>query len=106
MTSIVIGATGIVGGYIVARLAQAGERPIALSRAAHHGAADVEWIQGDLAAPEALNFPSFTTLYCTAHVGLMAAALSHLSCASLTRVVAFTSTSLVTKAESEICAER
>jgi nucleoside-diphosphate-sugar epimerase len=106
MTSIVIGATGIVGGYIVARLAQAGERPIALSRAGHHGAADVEWIQGDLAAPEALNLPSFTTLYCTAFVGLMAAALSHLSCASLTRVVAFTSTSLVTKAESEIGAER
>jgi nucleoside-diphosphate-sugar epimerase len=106
MTSVVIGATGIVGGYIVARLAQAGERPIALSRAGHHGAADVEWIQGDLAAPEALNLPSFTTLYCTAFVGLMAAALSHLSCASLTRVVAFTSTSLVTKAESEIGAER
>src|SRR6267378_8246535 len=53
-----------------------------------------------------LKLPSFTTLYCTAYVGLMAAALSHLSCASLTRVIAFTSTSIVTKTESEIGAER
>jgi nucleoside-diphosphate-sugar epimerase len=53
-----------------------------------------------------LKFPSFTTLYCTAHPGPMAAALSSLSCASLTRVVAFTSTSIVTKAESEIGTER
>jgi nucleoside-diphosphate-sugar epimerase len=36
----------------------------------------------------------------------MAAALPRLACASLTRVVAFTSTSIVTKAESEIDAER
>lgn len=106
MTSIVIGATGIVGGYIVARLAQAGERPIALSRAGHHGTAEVEWIQGDLAAPEALELPSFTTLYCTAHVGLLADALPHLVNPALKRVVAFTSTSLITKMDSEILAER
>jgi nucleoside-diphosphate-sugar epimerase len=52
------------------------------------------------------ELPSFSTLYCTAHAGLMAAALAHLACPSLRRVVAFTSTSIVTKAESEIDAER
>jgi hypothetical protein len=36
----------------------------------------------------------------------MAAALEHLCCGSLTRVIAFTSTSIVTKANSEIEAER
>jgi nucleoside-diphosphate-sugar epimerase len=106
MRSAVIGATGIVGGHIIKNLVRRGERPIALSRSRRDSTADVEWFEGDLSAPEMLKLPSFTTLYCTAHVGLMAAALLHLSCASLTRVVAFTSTSIVTKAESEIGAER
>jgi nucleoside-diphosphate-sugar epimerase len=106
MKSAVIGATGIVGGYIVDRLVRNGERPIALSRSKRASTAEVEWFEGDLTVPAMLKLPSFTTLYCTAHVGLMATALSHVSCASLTRVIAFTSTSIVTKAESEIGTER
>jgi nucleoside-diphosphate-sugar epimerase len=106
MRSAVVGATGIVGGYILKNLARSGERPIALSRTKHDSTADVEWFEGDLSAPEMPELPSFSTLYCTAHAGLMAAALTHLACPSLRRVVAFTSTSIVTKAESEIDAER
>jgi nucleoside-diphosphate-sugar epimerase len=106
MRSVVIGATGIVGSYIVDRLVRAGERPIALSRSERKSTADVEWFEGDLAAPERLNLPPFRTLYCTAHVGLLATALPFLSGASLTRVVAFTSTSIATKMDSEIPAER
>jgi nucleoside-diphosphate-sugar epimerase len=106
MRSVVIGATGIVGSYIVDRLVRAGERPIALSRSQRKSTADVEWFEGDLAAPERLNLPPFRTLYCTAHVGLLATALPFLSGASLTRVVAFTSTSIATKMDSEIPAER
>jgi nucleoside-diphosphate-sugar epimerase len=106
MRSVVIGATGIVGSYIVDRLVRAGERPIALSRSERKSTADVEWFEGDLAAPERLNLPPFKTLYCTAHVGLLATALPFLSGASLTRVVAFTSTSIATKMDSEIPAER
>src|SRR3984893_14093386 len=106
MRSVVIGATGIVGSHIVDRLVQAGERPIALSRSERKSTADVEWFEGDLAAPERLNLPPFSTLYCTAHVGLLATALPFLSGASLTRVVAFTSTSIATKMDSEIPAER
>ncbi len=97
MRSVVIGATGIVGSYIVDRLVRAGERPIALSRSERKSTDDVEWFEGDLAAPERLKLPPFKTLYCTAHVGLLATALPFLSGASLTRVVAFTSTSIVTK---------
>jgi nucleoside-diphosphate-sugar epimerase len=106
MRSAVVGATGIVGGYILKNLVRSGERPIALSRSKHDSTADVEWFEGDLSAPEMPELPSFATLYCTAHAGLMAAALTHLACPSLKRVVAFTSTSIVTKAESEIDAER
>jgi len=106
MRSVVIGATGIVGSYIVDRLVRAGERPIALSRSERKSTGDVEWFEGDLAAPESLKLPPFNTLYCTADVGLLATALPFLSGASLTRVVAFTSTSIVTKMDSEILAER
>jgi nucleoside-diphosphate-sugar epimerase len=106
MRSVVIGATGIVGSYIVDRLVRAGERPIALSRSERKSTADVEWFEGDLAAPERLKLPPFKTLYCTAHVGLLATALPFLSGASLTRVVAFTSTSIATKMDSEIPSER
>jgi nucleoside-diphosphate-sugar epimerase len=109
MTSVVLGATGIVGGHIIDRLVQAGERPIGLSRSKHESTADVEWLDGDLSAPETLELPPFTTLYCTANVGLLATALPYLyrlSGLSLTRVVAFTSTSIVTKVDSEILVER
>jgi nucleoside-diphosphate-sugar epimerase len=106
MRSIVLGATGIVGGYILDRLVKAGERPIALSRSRRDATADVEWIEADLAAPEALNLPPFTTLYCTAHAGLLARALPSLFSPGLERVVAFTSTSIATKIDSEIPAER
>lgn len=109
MRSVVIGATGIVGGHIVAQLVRAGERPIALSRSLRPSTADAEWFEGDLSAPQTIKLPSFTTLYCTAHVGMLACALPYLARLSgtpLTRVVAFTSTSIATKVDSEILAER
>jgi nucleoside-diphosphate-sugar epimerase len=106
MRSIVLGATGIVGGYIVDRLVQAGERPVALSRRRHDTTADVEWIEGDLVAPETLKLPPFSTLYCTAQAGLLAGALPYLFSPALERVIAFTSTSIATKIDSEIPAER
>lgn len=105
MPSIVVGATGIVGGFIVEQLVQAGVRPLALSRTPH-AAAGVDWLLGDLAHPAALNLPTFDTLYCTVEIGLLADALPHIATAQLKRVVAFTSTSIVTKIESEIAAER
>jgi nucleoside-diphosphate-sugar epimerase len=105
MKSFVIGATGIVGGYIVQHLVEAGERPLALSRRARSDV-QVSWIHGDLAAPSALPGADCETLYCTAEIGLLADALPYLLTPSLKRVVAFTSTSIVTKIESEISAER
>ncbi len=64
------------------------------------------WLQGDLATPETLQPPPFETLYCTAEVGLLADALPHIHTTALKRVVAFTSTSIDTKIDSEIVLER
>ena len=105
MQSFVVGATGIVGGYIVEHLVRSGETPLALSRARHRSDG-VVWLQGDLATPKTFKLPSVKTLYCTAEIGLLADALPHIYTTALKRVVAFTSTSIVTKFESEVASER
>ena len=105
MSSIVIGASGIVGGHIVDRLVLAGEKPVAVSRT-RRAEQNVDWLQADLATPDRSAWPPVSTLYCTAHVGLLASALPALVAPSLKRVVAFTSTSIVTKMNSELEAER
>ncbi|MGM4968765.1 SDR family oxidoreductase [Tardiphaga sp. 1201_B9_N1_2] len=100
-----IGASGIVGGYIVEQLVRSGQRPQALSRQPRQSAG-VDWLQGDLAVPAALQVPAVKTLYCTVEIGLLAKALPQIATPSLKRVVAFTSTSIVTKINSEIPSER
>jgi nucleoside-diphosphate-sugar epimerase/glycosyltransferase involved in cell wall biosynthesis len=105
MQSFVVGATGIVGGYIVEHLVRSGETPLALSRSQHRGSGAV-WLQGDLAKPETLKPPSFEILYCTVDIALLADALPHIYTPALKRVIAFTSTGIVTKIESEVASER
>ncbi|MCX7318424.1 MAG: epimerase [Hyphomicrobiales bacterium] len=105
MRSIVLGASGIVGHYIVDCLTAAGERPLALSRTPRESDG-VDWLVADLAATPPLELPGVATMYCTAHAGLLADALPHFVMPDLKRVVAFTSTSLVTKLDSEIAEER
>jgi nucleoside-diphosphate-sugar epimerase len=106
MQSIVLGGSGIVGGHIVSKLVTAGERPFAISRSQRADKRAVQWIQGDLTHPEALQLPRITTVYCTAHSLLLAKALPSLFSDELQRVVLFTSTSIVTKLNSDIPAER
>jgi len=103
--SLIVGATGLVGGYIVERLARAGMRPLALSRS-RQSRPDIDWLRGDLASPDTLKFPPFATLYCTADATLLPAALPRLFNPSLKRAVVFSSTSVITKLDSEIDAER
>ena len=91
---------------ILLQLVRAGERPFALWRSERSGSTNVEWLRGDLTAPAAIKLPPVTTLYCTAHAGLLAAAIPYFFSPLLTRVVAFTSTSIVTKINSEIATER
>jgi nucleoside-diphosphate-sugar epimerase len=103
--SLILGATGLVGGYIVEQLLRAGERPLALSRS-QQSKPGIEWFRGDLAQPDTLKFPPFATLYCTADATLLPAALPFLFRPSLKRAVIFSSTSVITKLDSEVIAER
>jgi nucleoside-diphosphate-sugar epimerase len=103
--SLVIGATGLVGGYLVDHLIRAGERPLALSRS-ERDRPDVDWLRGDLEKPDMLRMPPFSTLYCTTNAILLPTALPYLINPSLRRVVVFSSTSVLTKLDSEVFAER
>jgi nucleoside-diphosphate-sugar epimerase len=102
---LVIGGSGLVGGYIVDRLVEGGQRPLALSRAPRSSHL-VDWYCGDLHHPDALKFPPFATLYCTADAALLAEALPQLIHPHLKRVVAFSSTSVITKQDTEVASER
>jgi nucleoside-diphosphate-sugar epimerase len=103
--SLVIGATGVTGGYIVEHLVRGGQRPLAISRS-RQAKAGIDWFQGDLQNPEAFRLPPFATLYCTASAILLPTALPYLFNPLLERVVVFSSTSIITKINSEIVSER
>ena len=103
--SLVIGGSGLVGGYIVEHLVRRGRRPLAMSRS-RQGRSDADWIRGDMRRPDELKLPPFATLYCTADATLLASALPRLLNPSLTRLVVFSSTSVITKRDTEIAAER
>ena len=103
--SLVIGGTGLVGGYIVEHLVRRGDRPFVLSRSPQT-APGIDWYHGDLEQPDTLTFPPCATLYCTADAILLGSALPKLLNPSLTRIVAFSSTSVLTKRDTEIASER
>lgn len=103
--SLVIGGSGLVGGYIVERLVKNGQRPLALSRAPRDDGR-VDWHRGDLHHAEGLSLPPFATLYCTADAVLLAEALPYLIHPALKRLVAFSSTSVITKQDTEVASER
>lgn len=100
-----IGGTGVVGGYIVAHLVGGGQRPLVLSRSTHNST-DVDWVRGDLRDPDSLTVPPRTTVYCTADARLLPAALPKIFNPALKRLVVFSSTSVLTKKDTEIAAER
>jgi nucleoside-diphosphate-sugar epimerase len=103
--SLVIGGSGLVGGYVVEHLVRRGERPIALSRS-QQDRPGIDWFRGDLEKPDTLKLPPFATLYCTADAALLADALPRLFNPSLKRLVVFSSTSVITKQDTEVAAER
>jgi nucleoside-diphosphate-sugar epimerase len=104
--SLVIGGTGLVGGYIVEHLVRNGERPLVLSRSSQQGKPDVDWVRGDLERPETLDCPTVETIYCTANAVLLPAALPRFFSPFLKRIVVFSSTSVMTKLDSEVTTER
>src|SRR5215471_19721756 len=103
--SLVIGGSGLVGGYIVEHLRRRGGRVFAVSRSPRDKPG-VEWLCADLRKPDTLNFPPFETLYCTADAILLAKALPRIFKPSMKRAVVFSSTSVLTKQDSEVADER
>ena len=103
--SLVIGASGLVGSYLLSHLIRNGEIPYAMSRSARAGDG-ADWIVGDLEQPDRLQIPAIATLYCTADAKLLARSLYRFLGPALKRVVVFSSTSILTKLDSEVADER
>ena len=115
-TVMVVGATSQVGRFLLPRLVRAGYRVIALSR---HGAPDwadradsratqeVRWLKADIHDPACLDLlpPAHTLIHLAPLMGLP----THLSAFAelgIRRLVAFSSSSKYSKAQSPVASER
>jgi nucleoside-diphosphate-sugar epimerase len=103
---LVLGATSLIGRYLLPRLEDQRAVAIALSRRAPARAEGVRWIQADLAEPDGLSFPFAETVLSLCPIWLLPKALAALKAAGMRRLVAFSSTSVATKARSPERAER
>jgi nucleoside-diphosphate-sugar epimerase len=104
---LVLGATSLVGRYLLPRLAAHRCVAVALSRSPPTGGDDgIRWIAGDLEAPQALALPVAETVFSLCPIWLLPPALPALRAAGMRRLVAFSSTSALTKARSPDPAER
>ena len=102
MQSAVFEATGIVGGYIVRELLSRGEKPLAVSRKPQDGDSQTIWIQADLAHPETMSMPPIHYLFSTVHPQIAAKVIPYLAHEAFKRAILFTSTSILTKSNSEV----
>lgn len=102
----VLGATGLVGGHILRRLVARGERPLGVSRKPPHDSTGISWIKADLAVCKPLSLPPIDYLYSTVHPELTAKVIPQIEPSICKRAVLFTSTSILTKQNSEIESER
>jgi len=102
---VVIGGTGLVGSYLLDQLVGRGERPLTLMRSAP-GRTDVAYLPYDLQCPTPITLAPNGILYCTAHATSLAPALTHFIRPDLQRLVVLSSTSILTKMDSEVESER
>lgn len=104
--SVVLGATGMVGSYIVDQLAARGEKPIAVSRHPQPDSTRCTWISMDLRMPPTAWLPACDTIYCAADARLFASALPQLLLRSTRRIVVVSSSSIRSKIDSPEQKER
>jgi nucleoside-diphosphate-sugar epimerase len=103
---LVLGATSLVGRFLLPQLSDQRSVVIALSRRARANGADgVRWIAGDLEAAD-LELPFAETAFSLMPIWLLPQALPKLAACGIRRLVAFSSTSAVTKLRSPDRAER
>jgi nucleoside-diphosphate-sugar epimerase len=106
---VVLGATSLVGRFLLPQLDDEGTATIAISRSARAGPSSARscWRVADLAKPETLrSLGAVERVFSLSPVWLLAPALPVLSAAGMTRLVAFSSTSLFTKRQSASPEER
>lgn len=103
MTALILGASSLVGRFLVPLAQQAGQGAISLGRSASGPAS----LSADLTAPDlASRLPKADLVYACAPIWLMPAALEALANRGMRRLIAFSSTSRFTKAASANAAER
>jgi nucleoside-diphosphate-sugar epimerase len=104
---LVLGASSLVGRYLLPRLAETRAVAAALSRRPRDpDPGGVRWIVGDLEAPQSIAFPVAETVLSLCPIWLLPAALPALRAQGLRRLVAFSSTSVTGKAKSSDRSER
>lgn len=102
---LVLGATSLIGGHLARALADAGVGYTQLSR--NPPPLDRCWLQADLSdADLADKLPPVETVYSLSPIWLLPQALLALQGAGMTRLLAFSSTSVFTKSASAEPAER
>ena len=102
---LVLGATSLIGGYLLDRLRAAGVDPVAVSRRPPSGEAC--WLDADLSDPHLEDgLPPVATVFSLSPIWLLPTALPALKAKGMTRLVAFSSTSRFTKQASDIPEER
>lgn len=105
MQSLVFGATGMVGEFILAHLAQGGETAIGVSRFPRQSEG-MNWVAADLTKPGTLALPKADVIYCAADARLFAKAIGAILQSGPKRIVVISSTSVFTKLDSSDEAER
>ena len=104
---LVLGATSLIGRYLLPRLVDQRAVTVALSRRPpDEEVGGVRWIVGDLGEAGAIPLPFAETVLSLCPIWLLPPALPALAAAGVRRVVAFSSTSVSGKAKSSNAAER
>ncbi|MHB8287095.1 MAG: NAD-dependent epimerase/dehydratase family protein [Caulobacteraceae bacterium] len=104
---LVLGATSLIGRFLMPRLEESGLEVAALSRTPQPIAGSVRWLQGDLADPNlAARLPQVDAVISLSPIWLLPQALEALTAIGARRLIAFSSTSRLTKIASTVAQER
>lgn len=105
MTILVLGGSSQIGHFLLPRLQASGERVLALSRHPRTADAGVSWLQGRL--PDAVPpLPPLSAIISFGPLPALAAWLAEAALVDAPRVIATSSMSAQTKADSDVAAER
>ncbi len=104
---LVLGATSLIGRFLLPRLGAAGTSVVALSRVPREPLAGVRWVVGDLTQPATLSdLGPVEQVFSLSPIWLLPESLEALLGLGMRRLVAFSSTSLMTKQASASDYER